>query len=136
MLLDLHGDVSGGRSDGLVFPSVLEFSTVCCDPHSQRLCIVNNSEVDVFLELSCSFDDPMNVGNFISGSSVFFKSSSNIWKFKVHVLLMSGLENLEYYFASMWNECNCAVVWAFFGIALVILVTKTKFILTGLTNCT
>ena len=63
--------------------------------------MVNTEEVDIFLELSCFFDDPTNVGNLISGSSVFFKSSLNIWKFMVHVLLKSGLENLEYYFASM-----------------------------------
>ena len=57
------------------------------------------------------------VGNLISGSSAFSKSSLNIWKFTVHLLLKPGLENFEHYFASMWDECNCAVVWAFFGIA-------------------
>ena len=62
---------------------------------------VNKVEVDVFLELSCFFDDPMDVGNLISGSSVFSKSSLNIWKFMVHVLLKPGLENFEYYLASM-----------------------------------
>ena len=61
--------------------------------------IVNNIEVDVFLELSCFFDDPVNVGNLISGSSNFSKSSLNIWKFTVHLLLQSGLENFEHYFA-------------------------------------
>ena len=61
--------------------------------------IVN--KVDVFLELSCFFDDPMGVGNLISGSSAFYKSSLNIWNFSVHVLLKPGLENFEYYFASM-----------------------------------
>ena len=71
LLPDLHTDFSGGRSGGLVFPSLSEFSTVCCDPHSQRLGIVNKPEVDVFLELSCFFDDPMDVGNLISGSSAF-----------------------------------------------------------------
>ena len=55
--------------------------------------------------------------SFISGSSAFSKSSLNIWKFMVHVLLKPGLENFEHYFTSVWNECNCAVVWAFFGIA-------------------
>ena len=79
--------------------------------------IVNKAEVDVFLELSCFFYDPMDVGNLISGSSSFSKSSLNIWKFMVHVLLKPGLENFEHYFASMWDECNCAVVWTFFGIA-------------------
>ena len=59
----------------------------------------------------------MDVGNLISGSSAFSKSSFNIWKFMVHVLLKPGLENFEHYFASLWDECNCAVVWTFSGIA-------------------
>ena len=63
--------------------------------------IVNKAEVDVFLELSCFFNDPMDVGNLISGSSAFSKSSLNIWKFMVHVLLKPGLENFEHYFTSM-----------------------------------
>ena len=72
---------------------------------------------DVFLELSCIFDDPVAVVNLISDSSAFSKSSLNIWKFTIHILLKPGLENFEHYFASVWGECNCAVVWAFFGIA-------------------
>ena len=80
--------------------------------------IVNKAEVDVFLELSCFFHDPTGVGNLIAGSSAFSKSSLNIWKFTVHVLLKPGLENFEHYFASVWDECNCAVVWAFFGIGM------------------
>ena len=79
--------------------------------------IVNKAKVDVFLELSCFFDDPTDVGNLISGFSAFSKSSLNIWKFTVHVPLKPALENFEQYFASMWDECNCAVVWAFFAIA-------------------
>ena len=63
--------------------------------------IVNKAEVDVFLELSCFFSDPVDVGNLISGSFAFSKSSLNIWKFTVHVLLKPGLENNEYYFASV-----------------------------------
>ena len=63
--------------------------------------IVNKAEVDVFLELSCFFDDPMDVGNLISGSSAFCKSSLNIWKFMVHIPLKPGLENFEHYFASV-----------------------------------
>ena len=63
--------------------------------------IVNKAEVDVFLELSCFFDDPVDVGNLNSGSSAFSKSSLSIWKFMVHVLLKSCLENFEHYFASM-----------------------------------
>ena len=77
--------------------------------------IVNES--DVFLELSCLFDDPTDTGNLISGSSAFSKFSLNIWKFMVHVLLKPGLEIFKHYFASMWDECNCVVVWTFFGIA-------------------
>ena len=79
--------------------------------------IVNEAEIDVFLEVSCFFDDPTDVGNLISGSSAFSKFSLNIWKFMVYVLLKPGLENFEYYFTRVWNECNCVVVWAFFGIA-------------------
>ena len=71
--------------------------------------IVNKAEVDIFLELSCFFDDPTDVSNLISASSAFSKSSLNIWKFMVHVLLKHGLENFEHYFASMWDECNCVV---------------------------
>ena len=62
---------------------------------------VNKAEVDVFLELSCFFDDPADVGNLISGSSAFSKSSLNIRKFMVHVLLKPGLENFEHYFTSV-----------------------------------
>ena len=79
--------------------------------------IVDKAEVDIFLELSCFFDDPMDIGNLISGSSAFSKTSLNIWKFSVHELLKPGLDNFECYFVSMWDECHCAVVWAFFGIA-------------------
>ena len=78
--------------------------------------IVNKAEIDVFLELSCFFDDPAYVDNLISGSSAFSKTSLNIWNFTVHILQKSGLENFEHYFTSMWDECNCVVVWAFFGI--------------------
>ena len=75
--------------------------------------IVNKAEVDVFLELSCFFYDPADVGNLIFGSSAF---SNLAWtsRSSVHVLLKPGLENFEHYFASLCNECNCAVVWAFF----------------------
>ena len=79
--------------------------------------IVNKAEVAVFLELSCFFNDSVDVGNMISGSSAFSKSSLNMWKFTVHILLKPGLENFEPYFTSMWDECNCVVVWAFFDIA-------------------
>ena len=71
--------------------------------------IVNKAEIDVFLELSCFFD-PADVGNLISGSSDFSKTSLNIWKFTVHVLLKPGLENFKPYFNSMCDKCNCSVV--------------------------
>ena len=79
--------------------------------------IVNKAEADVFLELFCFFNIPADVGNLFSGSSSFSKTSLNIWKFTVHILLEPGLENFEHYFTSMWDKCNCVVVWAFFGIA-------------------
>ena len=63
--------------------------------------LVNKAEIDIFLELSCFFNNSANVGNLISGSSAFYKSSLNIWNFTVHVLLKPGLENFEYYFTSM-----------------------------------
>ena len=63
--------------------------------------IVNNAEIDVFLELSCFFNDPADVGDLISGSSTFSKTSLNIWEFTVHVLLKPGLENFKHYFTSM-----------------------------------
>ena len=66
--------------------------------------IVNKAEVDVFLELSCFFHDPADVGNLIPGSSAFSKTSLNIWKFMVDVLLKPGLENFEHYFASEMSE--------------------------------
>ena len=69
--------------------------------HEYLFCIVNKAKVDVFMELSCFFDDPTDVGNLISGSSAFSKSSLNISKFTVHILLKLGLENFEHYFTSV-----------------------------------
>ena len=79
--------------------------------------LVNKSEINVFLELSCFINDPTHVGNLISGSSAFSKTSLKIWKLMVHVLLKPELENFEHYFSGMWDEGSCEVVWAFFGIA-------------------
>ena len=110
LLLDLHTDVSGGRSGGLVFPTLSEFSQFIVIHTVKGFGIVNKAEIDVFLELSCFFHDPAAVGNLISGSSAFSKSSLNIWKFLVHELLKPSLENFEHYFARMWNECNYVVV--------------------------
>ena len=84
LLLDLHTDLSRGRSGDLVFPSLKEFSTVCCDLHSQ---IINEAEVDGFLEFPCFFCDPTDVSNLISGPSAFSKSSLFIWKFLSRILL-------------------------------------------------
>ena len=89
--------------------------------------IVNKAEIDVFLELSYFFNDPADVGNLISDSSAFSKTSLNIWKFMVHVLLKPGLEKFEHYFTSMWWVQLCGIlniqnkhskrIWTFFGIA-------------------
>ena len=84
----------------LVFPSLEEFSIVCCDLHKD-FSVANEAEVDVFLEFSCFFRDPADVGNLILGSSAFSKTSLNIWKFTVHELLKPGLETFEHYFTSM-----------------------------------
>ena len=78
--------------------------------------IVKKEKMDDFLELSCFSDDPADVGNLISGSSAFSKTSLNIWKFMVYVLLTPSLENLDHYFTSVWSEYNCVIVWTIFGI--------------------
>ena len=80
--------------------------------------IVNKAELDDFLVFFCFFYVPTNVGNLLSCSSAFSKSSLNIWKFSLHILLEPHLENFEHDFASMWNEPNYAVIWTFFGIHL------------------
>ena len=76
--------------------------------------IGNEAEVDFFLELPCFFYDPMDVGDLISSSSTFPKSSLYIWKFLVDILLKPTLKDFEHYLASMRNEWNCIVVWTFF----------------------
>ena len=106
MLLDLHTDFSRGRSGGLVFPSLENFLLIFHEKfvviHTVKgFGVVNTKEIDVILELSCFFYDPVNGGNLISGSSAFSKSSLNIWNFMVHVLLKPGLKNFEHYFASV-----------------------------------
>ena len=93
------------------FPQFIVIHTV------KDFSVVNEAEVDTFLEFSFFFYDPVDVGNLISGSYAFLKASLNIWKFLVHVLLKPGLENFEHYFSSLWDKCNCAVVWTFFDIA-------------------
>ena len=79
--------------------------------------VVKEAEVDVSLEFSCFFYDPTDVGNLLSVSSAFSKSSLYIWKFSVHILLKPSLKDFEHYFASMWHEHNWAIAWIFFGIA-------------------
>ena len=79
--------------------------------------VVNEAEVDVFLEFLCIFYDPVDAGNLISGSSAFSKSSLNIWKFLALILLKRSLKDFEHHLANMWSEFNCAVVWTIFGIA-------------------
>ena len=93
------------------FPQFVVIHTV------QGFGIVNKAEIDVCLELSYFFCDPADVDNLISGSSAFYKAILNIWKFTVHILLKPGLENFAHYFTSMWDECNCVIIWAFLGIA-------------------
>ena len=90
--------------------------------------VVNKAELELFY----FFDDPVDAGNLISASSAFSKSSLNIWKFMDHLLLAirgniskPSLENFQYYLADMWDECNCAIVWTFFGIAFLWIGMKT-----------
>ena len=101
------------------FPQFIVIHTV------KGIGIVNKAEIDVFLELSCFFHDPSDIGNLNSGSSAFSKTTLNMWKFMVHVLLKPDLENFEHYFTSVRDDCNCAVVWAFFGIAFLWIGMKT-----------
>ena len=116
MLLDLHTDFLGAGQVAWYshllknFPQIVVIHTV------KGFSIVNEEEIDVFLEFSCFFYDPMDVGNLIS-SSASSKSSLNIWKFSVHILLKTSLKDFEHDLTSVWNEYNCVVVWTFFGIA-------------------
>ena len=89
--------------------------------------IINKAEVDVSLELSCFLYDPTDVGNLISSSFAFSKSSLSIWKFMVHKVLKPSLENFEHYSVGMWDECNRAADWTFFGIAFLGLEWKLTF---------
>ena len=93
--------------------------------------VVNKAEVELFLELSCFFDDPVDVDNVISGSSAFSKSSLNIWMFMVQALLKPGLENFEHYFANVWDECDCMVVWTFCGLYIKFYFPYASFLIWG-----
>ena len=99
---------------GLVFPSLSEFSTVYCGPQSQRLWHSKESRNRCFSGTSCFFDDPVDVGTLISGSSAFSKTGLNIWKFTVHVLLKPGLQNFEHYFTFVrWVQLcgSLSILW-------------------------
>ena len=87
------------------FPQFVVIHTV------KGFCVVNEAEVDVFLAFSCFSYDPTDVGNLILGSTAFSKSSLNIWKFSLHLLLKPSLENFEHYFAGMWDECHLSILW-------------------------
>ena len=90
-----------------LFKNLTEFGVV----HTVKGCgIVNKAEIDVSLELSCFFNDLVDVGDLISGSSAFAKFSLNIWKFTIHIPLKPDLENFEHYFTLMLDECNYLVV--------------------------
>ena len=118
LLLDLH-TVNHRRqvtwSGILISLKIFQFAVI----HTAKgFGVVNKTEVNVFLKFFCFFYDPVDAGNLISGSSAFSKFNLNIRKFLVRVLLKPSLDNFKHYFASMWNEYSCAVVWAFFDIAL------------------
>ena len=115
LLLDLHIGFSG-QVRWSVNPISFRIFQLAVDP-VKDFSVVNEAEVDVFLEFSCFFYDPMDVGNLISGSYAFLKSSLYIWKLSVHMLLKPSLKDFEHCLASMWDECNCAVEWTSFDIA-------------------
>ena len=117
MLLDLHTDFSGGGKV-VCYSHLLNFPQFVVSHIIKSFSIVNEAEVDVFLESSCFFCDPADVVSLISDSSAFSKFSLYIWKFMIHILLKPCLEDFEHYLASMWNECNFAIIWTFFDIVL------------------
>ena len=104
------------------FPQLVVIHTV------KGFSIVNEAEVDVFLEFPCFLYDPKSVGNLISGSPAFSKPSLYIWKFSVHVLLKFSLKDFEHNLASMWNKHNCMVTWKFSGISLLWIGMKTDLL--------
>ena len=95
---------------------ISENFSVCCNPHSLQCSLFSRNRH--FLEFSCFFYDPTDVGNLVSGSFAFSKCRLYILNLFNHRLLKPSLNHFELYLVSMWNECNCAVVWTFFGIAL------------------
>ena len=102
-----------GKVVCLVFPSLKNFPQFVVIHTTKGFNIVNEAEVDVFLEFPF-FYNPMNIGNLISGSSASLKPSLYIWKILVHLLLKPRLKDFKHNLASLWNECNCMVVWTFY----------------------
>ena len=94
------------------FPQFVVFRTV------KGFSILEEAEVDVFLEFPCFPHNQTNAGNLISASSASSKSSLYIWKFSIHILLKPSLKDSEHKLTSMWNDSNCTVVWTFYGIAI------------------
>ena len=118
LLPDLHIGFSRGMSDGLVSPSLEKFSTVCCDPHSKRLSHSQRGRSRCSSGILLLFLWSNRYWQFDLCFLCLFESSLNIWKFSVHVLQKPSLKEFENNLSSMGNECNCAVIWTFFGIAL------------------
>ena len=118
LLLDPHTCFSGDRlrwSGTPISSRIFQFVVI----HTVKSFSTVNG-VDVFMEFPCFLHGPMNTGNLISGSSAFFKPSLYIWKFSVHILLKPSLKDFEHYLASMWNECNCGIIWTFSVIAFLL----------------
>ena len=111
--------VSGEAGKEVWYSHLFKNFPVCCDPHIKGFSVVNEAGIDVSYRIPLLFYDPKDIGSLISGLSAFFKSSLNIWKFSVHILLKPSLNDLGRYLASMWNKCSCVVVWTFFGIAFI-----------------
>ena len=103
-----------GKVVCLVFPSLKNFPQFVVIHTIKGFNIVNEAEVDVFLEFLCFFYNPMNIGNLISGSSASLKPRVYIWKILVHLLLKPRLKDFKHNLASLWNECNCMVIWTFY----------------------
>jgi len=112
----VHGVTESDRTEWLNWTELKKFPLFAVIRTVKGFHIVSKAEVDIFLELSCFFDNPTDIDNLISGSSAFSKYSLNIWKFTIHILLKPDLENFEHYFANVWHEGNCAVVWTFFAL--------------------
>ena len=121
----VHGVTESDRTEWLNWTELKNFPLFAVIHTVKGFHIVSKAEVDIFLELSCFFDNPTDIDNLISGSSAFSKYSLNIWKFTIHILLKPDLENFEHYFANVWHEGNCAVVWTFFALPFFGIEVKT-----------